>query len=49
VICWSTHNECYAHTICATGDLIYEQWLKATDMPGINDFLTGVCPIHFFE
>jgi len=37
--------------ICVTGDLNlnYEQWLKATDIPSINDFLTEVCHEHFYK
>jgi len=38
--------------ICATGDFNltnYEQRLKATDMPSINDFLTKVCHNLFYR
>jgi len=37
--------------VCATGDpnLNFEQRLKATDMPSINDFLIAVCHKHFYR
>jgi len=35
--------------ICATGDLNYEQQLKATDMPSMNDFLTEMCHKQFYR
>ena len=40
-----------AKIICATGDvnLNYEQRLKATDIPSINDFLTEVCHKNFYR
>jgi len=35
--------------MCATGALNYEQWLKATDMPSINGFLTEMCRKYFYK
>ena len=35
--------------MCATGDLNCEQWMKATDMPSINGFLTEMRHEHFYK